>query len=392
MGQWVDKVPIKMTLSTTKLLLLLVLVSSALSRPQESRRQGKVLVVSSQSSSTSEIIEERAPFIVLAATVKNDDPNEALIPTRDSDNGQNKPTFNLLSNEDLERQELRADVIEASGREGTGFIPTNDNGPDKPGFKLLTSEDLARENGGDVNAYDDYDDVVVIGSNDEEPLLKDIPRDTSGPDEPFFKLPLPDEEEEDYYSDVVVVSRDDRDRGEGRQLNGFPTNDNGPDKPGFKLLSKEDLARENGGDVNAYDDYDDVVVIGSNDEEPLLKDIPRDTSGSDEPFFKLPLPDEGEEDYYSDVVVVSRDDRDRGEGRQGGLHGDIPRDTSGADQPFFRLPLPDEGEEDEYSDVEIIEAGDDDNEEGRSLDDIPRDHSRFDQAGPRLPKALDLGY
>ena len=36
----------------------------------------------SQSSSTSEKIEERAPFIVLAATVKNDDPNEALIPTR----------------------------------------------------------------------------------------------------------------------------------------------------------------------------------------------------------------------------------------------------------------------------------------------------------------------
>ena len=36
---------------------------------------------------------------------------------------------------------------------------------DKPGFKLLTSEDLARENGGDVNAYDDYDDVVVIGSS-----------------------------------------------------------------------------------------------------------------------------------------------------------------------------------------------------------------------------------
>ena len=71
-----------------------------------------MVIVSSQSSSTSEIIEERAPFIVLAATVKNDDPNEALIPTRDSDNGQNKPTFNLLSNEDLERQELRADVIE----------------------------------------------------------------------------------------------------------------------------------------------------------------------------------------------------------------------------------------------------------------------------------------
>ena len=59
---------------------------------------------------------------------------------------------------------------------------------------------------------------------------------------------------------------------------------------------------------------------------------------------------------------------------------------------IFRLPLPDEAEEDEYSDVEIIEAGDDDNEEGRSLDDIPRDHSSFDQAGPRLPKALELGY
>ena len=42
--QWVDKVPIKMTLSTTKLLLLLVLASSAFSRPQENRRQGKVLV------------------------------------------------------------------------------------------------------------------------------------------------------------------------------------------------------------------------------------------------------------------------------------------------------------------------------------------------------------
>ena len=51
--------------------------------------------------------------------------------------------------------------------------------------------------------------------------------------------------------------------------------------------------------------------LNTDDEEPLLKDIPRDTSGSDEPFFKLPLPDEGEEDYYSDVVVLSRDDSDR---------------------------------------------------------------------------------
>ena len=54
-----------------------------------------------------------------------------------------------------------------------------------------------------------------------------------------------------------------------------------------------------------------ILIFNTDDEEPLLKDIPRDTSGSDEPFFKLPLPDEEEEDYYSDVVVVSRDDRDR---------------------------------------------------------------------------------
>ena len=46
-----------------------------------------MVIVSSQSSSTSEIIEERAPFIVLAATVKNDDPSEALIPTRYGNTG-----------------------------------------------------------------------------------------------------------------------------------------------------------------------------------------------------------------------------------------------------------------------------------------------------------------
>ena len=47
-----------------------------------------------------------------------------------------------------------------------------------------------------------------------------------------------------------------------------------------------------------------MLIFNTDDEEPLLKDIPRDTSGSDEPFFKLPLPDEGEEDYYSDVEII----------------------------------------------------------------------------------------
>ena len=42
-----------------------------------------------------------------------------------------------------------------------------------------------------------------------------------------------------------------------------------------------------------------------------LDDIPRDDSGSDSPFFKLPLPDEGEEDYYADVIVsVGNDDEE----------------------------------------------------------------------------------
>ena len=58
--------------------------------------------------------QEEQPFIVVAATVENDassDPNEAFIPTKD-DNGANRPAFNLLSNADLQREQLRADVIE----------------------------------------------------------------------------------------------------------------------------------------------------------------------------------------------------------------------------------------------------------------------------------------
>ena len=69
------------------------------------------------------------------------------------------------------------------------------------------------------------------------------------------------------------------------------------------------------------------------------------------------------------------------------LSSDIPRDTSGFSGPGFKLPLPEEAEEDEYFDVEIIEAGND--EEGRTLEDIPRDESGANEAGPRLPKKIE---
>ena len=97
-------------------------------------------------------VEEEEPFIVVAAAVENDgssDPNEAFIPTKDDTNG---PTFNLLSQADLARELLDAEVIEASddsSQESSSFkFPTNDNGADKAGFKLLTQEDL--------------DDVVIL--------------------------------------------------------------------------------------------------------------------------------------------------------------------------------------------------------------------------------------
>ena len=64
---------------------------------------------------------------------------------------------------------------------------------------MLSKEDLARESSVVITALDD---------KDEEPRLLDVPRDTSGPNQPFFKLPLPDEEttEEEDYDDVVIVS------------------------------------------------------------------------------------------------------------------------------------------------------------------------------------------
>ena len=68
------------------------------------------------------------------------------------------------------------------------------------------------------------------------------------------------------------------------------------------------------------------------------------------------MPEVAEEDEYFDVEIIEADD----EGRT--LASDIPRDHSASDEPFFKLPLP-EVEEDEYFDVEVIEAAD----EGRDL-------------------------
>ena len=68
------------------------------------------------------------------------------------------------------------------------------------------------------------------------------------------------------------------------------------------------------------------------------------------------MPEVAEEDEYFDVEIIEADD----EGRA--LASDIPRDSSASDEPFFKLPLP-EVEEDDYFDVEVIEAAD----EGRDL-------------------------
>ena len=68
--------------------------------------------------------EEQLPFIVVAAAVENDassDPNEAFIPTKD-DNGANRPAFNLLSNADLQREQLRAEVIEGERLHSNDYL------------------------------------------------------------------------------------------------------------------------------------------------------------------------------------------------------------------------------------------------------------------------------
>ena len=201
--------------------------------------------------------------------------------------------------EDLEV--VAADDSEVSN----GFIPTNNAESGKPGFNLLTPEDLAREEESEAlvavrikkdSISDEYDDVVVIeaGDNDDEPRALDIPRDLSGKDNPGFKLPLPNEDYEDEYDDVVIIEAGLDNDDKPRTLD-IPRDHSGKDNAGFKL---------------PLPDEDDVVIIeaGDNDEEPRNLDIPRDHSGKDNPGFKLPLPDEEYEDEYADVVVISREE------------------------------------------------------------------------------------
>ena len=209
--------------------------------------------------------------------------------------------------EDLEV--VAADDSEVSN----GFIPTNNAESGKPGFNLLTPEDLAREEESEAlvavrikkdSISDEYDDVVVIeaGDNDDEPRALDIPRDLSGKDNPGFKLPLPNEDYEDEYDDVVIIEAGLDNDDKPRTLD-IPRDHSGKDNPGFKLQLP---------DEEYEDEYDDVVIIeaGDNDEEPRNLDIPRDHSGKDNPGFKLPLPDEEYEDEYADVVIISREEEE----------------------------------------------------------------------------------
>ena len=125
-------------------------------------------------------------------------------------------------------------------------------------------------------------------------MEKDIPRDTSGLNQPGFRLPLlPSEVEVDEYDDVEIIEAD-----QPRSLD-----TSGPDSsPVFKLPTDE----------VELDDYFDVEIIEapSDDDEPRSLDIPRDTSGPDSPGFKLPLPgfEFPEVDEYDDVVVIQADD------------------------------------------------------------------------------------
>ena len=222
----------------------------------------------------------------------------------------NYKNFTFISGffeEDLEV--VAADDSEVSN----GFIPTNNAESGKPGFNLLTPEDLAREEESEAlvavrikkdSISDEYDDVVVIeaGDNDDEPRTLDIPRDLSGKDNPGFKLPLPNEDYEDEYDDVVIIEAGLDNDDKPRTLD-IPRDHSGKDNPGFKLPLP---------DEEYEDEYDDVVIIeaGDNDEEPRNLDIPRDHSGKDNPGFKLPLPDEEYEDEYADVVIISREEEE----------------------------------------------------------------------------------
>ena len=146
--------------------------------------------------------------------------------------------------EDLEV--VAADDSEVSN----GFIPTNNAESGKPGFNLLTPEDLAREEESEAlvavrikkdSISDEYDDVVVIeaGDNDDEPRSLDIPRDLSGKGNPGFKLPLPNEDYEDEYDDVVIIEAGLDNDDKPRTLD-IPRDHSGKDNPGFKLPLRDE--------------------------------------------------------------------------------------------------------------------------------------------------------
>ena len=146
--------------------------------------------------------------------------------------------------EDLEV--VAADDSEVSN----GFIPTNNAESGKPGFNLLTPEDLAREEEREAlvavrikkdSISDEYDDVVVIeaGDNDDEPRSLDIPRDLSGKGNPGFKLPLPNEDYEDEYDDVVIIEAGFDNDDKPRTLD-IPRDHSGKDNPGFKLPLRDE--------------------------------------------------------------------------------------------------------------------------------------------------------
>lgn len=190
--------------------------------------------------------------------------------------------FNLLS-EDQDDIEV---VVGSDNEQQRGaFIPTNESGQDRPGFKLLTQEDLARESRAAKAAKaaqeEALDDVIVVeGKEAGKSLTKDIPRDNSGRNEAGFRLPLRDEEAEirrqqpqEDRVEIIEVGNDDE--GPGRAHAGFPANQD-----------------------------DDVIVVEAGEDEPQnWTDIPRDNSGKHQAGFRLPLPDEAEEDEYGDVEV-----------------------------------------------------------------------------------------
>ena len=254
---------------------------------------------------------EELPFIVIAATENDDPTNEAFIPRDDSK--PNKPGFNLLPAD----YEDDIEVIEAAGDdsgEPRSFIPTNNAGSDRPGFKLLTPEDLDREASDDSldvvvieagdNGPEPLDDIPRDTSGPNEPFFK-LPLPDEGEEDEYADAYFQDEDDErnldaneDEYDDIVIIEAGAPDE-EPRSID-IPRDHSGPNNPGFKLPLPDD---------ELEDDFSDVVVVEAGDDgSSVSKDIPRDDSGADSPFFKLPLPDEGEEDEYAETYFRDEDD------------------------------------------------------------------------------------